>query len=296
MADEISTVIQSTDQSRAQEFAALKSTSTQPATKTFAINATGNLFVASTLNGGDAGLTAEAEKAFGQVSVFFAAMTKAIAGSENPKTGKRYSFYDYEAIDKIVSTSGLFIKVGQNDIDFKSNSWGVQFSVELIQAIFGNFTGGLEAIGKALLSMVTSIGSEGAGQINIGGSGSKLDSKIGSIIFVCEYLLGAVSISPVIVYIDLEKSKSAFEAGPCFKTDVTNTELTLHKETFLFVPPTFMEQAATMNEAMANEGFNTLVNNLKAELSGKKTTDDQNTNPGPGPGPSPSPKPLDPNK
>ena len=53
-----------------------------PATKQFAVNATGNLFIATTLNGGYAGnatISEEAEEAFGQVSVFFAAMTKAMS-------------------------------------------------------------------------------------------------------------------------------------------------------------------------------------------------------------------------
>ena len=300
MADDLTKAIQSTPQSRAEEFAAINSTNTTPATKTFAINATGNLFVASTLNGGDAGLTADAEKAFGQVSVFFAAMTKAIAESKNPKTKQNYSFYDYDAINQIVSTSGLFIKVGQNDVDFSSNSWGVQFSIELVEAIFGNFSGGLEQIGKALFSMITSMGSEGAKQIKISGDSSSLDSKLGTIIFVCEYLLGAVSISPIVVYIDLKKSSHAITVGPCFHADAVSTKLTLHKENYLFVPPTFMDQAGTMNEAMANPEFQKMVNQMKGHLTGETDQDqsqDQNKpNPGPSPGPNPGPSPINPDK
>lgn len=276
--DELSNAIQSSDASRLQELASIKSVDNQPATKTFAINATGNLFVASTLNGDDAGLTADAEKAFGQVSVFFAAMTKAIAESTNPKTGKAYSFYDYQAIDAVVKESGLFVQVGQNDINFKSNSWGIQFSTELVQAVLGGFSGDMASVGKALFSMITSMGAKGNSDIKISGSSSKLDSKVGAIIFVCEYLLGAVSISPIVVYIDVEKSKSAFEAGPCFKTEATKTELVLHKEVYLFVPPVFMSQAGTMNEAMANPEFQKLVTQMKADLSGNSSDDEGSAN------------------
>ena len=55
-----------------------------PATKQFAVNATGNIFIATTCNGENGTtISAEAEQAFGQVSVFFAALTKAMSHADN---------------------------------------------------------------------------------------------------------------------------------------------------------------------------------------------------------------------
>ena len=143
-----------------------------PATKEFAINATGNLFVATTLNGGSsegAAISQEASDAFGQVSVFFAAMTKAM--SENND-----SLYDIAAIDKVVSRSGLFVKVTESNVQFSSKSWGVTFGSELITALLG-FSGGLAAVGSSLMQMLGDIGKKGQ-DITVSGSGTSTDTTL----------------------------------------------------------------------------------------------------------------------
>lgn len=254
----------------AQTLATFGIKGSEPATKIFAVNATGNLFVASTLNGGDnsnANITAEAQTAFGQVSVFFAAMTKAITETANPNSTetpkKPYSIYDHEALQMVINKSGLFVQVGQSDVTFTSTSWGVEFSVELVKAILGGFSGDLASIGKSLFSLITSVGKEGIG---ISGNSKSTTSKVGSIIFICEYLLGAVSITPMVVYLDVKKSSQNLKVGPCFKEHSSSLKWELHKDTYMFVPPAFMSQAGTMNAAMTNPDFEELVKSLKASL------------------------------
>ena len=233
-----------------------------PATKEFALNATANLFVATTLNGGDAsssGISKEASDAFGQVSVFFAAMTKAM--SENGNT-----LYDIDAIDKVVSQSGLFVKVTESNVKFESKSWGVTFGSELVTALLG-LSGGLAAVGNSLMQMLGDIGKKG-NDIAINSSSTKSSTKVGTIVFVCEYLLGAVSITPIVVSMDAKKNAAAIKAGPCFKAQKQTQTLVLDKTTYLFVPPAFIPEAKNLNEAMANADFNDLVNTLKATLTG----------------------------
>lgn len=232
-----------------------------PATKEFAINATGNLFVATTLNGGSsegAAISQEASEAFGQVSVFFAAMTKAM--SENND-----SLYDIAAIDKVVSRSGLFVKVTESNVQFSSKSWGVTFGSELITALLG-FSGGLAAVGSSLMQMLGDIGKKGQ-DITVSGSGTSTDTKVGTIIFVCEYLLGAVSITPIVLSVDSQQAAKAFQAGPCFKAQSKSYTLNIDKTTYLFVPPAFIPEAKNLNEAMDNPDFNELVNTLKESLT-----------------------------
>lgn len=232
-----------------------------PASKEFAVNATGNLFIATTLNGGDtsgATISQQASDAFGQVSVFFAAMTKAMREEQ-------CSLYNISAIDDVVSKSGLFVKVTESTVNFKSKSWGVTFGSELITALLG-FSGGLAAVGTSLMQMMGDIAKTGK-SITVSGSGSSQETKVGTIIFVCEYLLGAVSITPIVVSLSAEKAKAAFEAGPCFKTEATNTDLDIGKTTYLFVPPSFIPEAKNLNDAMANPDFNELVATLKGSLT-----------------------------
>lgn len=231
-----------------------------PATKEFAINATGNLFVATTLNGGNAegaAISQEASKAFGQVSVFFAAMTKAM--SENNNT-----LYEIDAIDKIVSRSGLFVKVTESDVKFSSKSWGVTFGSELITALLG-FSGGLAAVGNSLMQMLGDIGKTGQ-SITVSNDSSSTETQVGTIIFVCEYLLGAVSITPIVLSMDAKQASDTFKAGPCFKAQSKSYTLNISKTTYLFVPPAFIPEAKNLNEAMDNPDFNALVNTLEASL------------------------------
>lgn len=233
-----------------------------PATKEFAVNATGNLFVASTLNAGagaQSGLTAEAQKAFSQVSVFFAAMTKAMNES-----GK--NLYDFDALNNLIQSSGLFVAMTKSDVQYNSSSFGVTFGSQLIQALLG-LSGDLSSIAHSLTSLISEVGKQGFAISN--DSTSKV-SKVGTVVFVCEYLLGAVSITPIAIYADVKSNSDNFKAGPCFQAQRTKTSWNLSKDVYLFVPPEFMDQAVTMNQAMDNPDFEKLVQKMVNDIEGGK--------------------------
>jgi len=228
------------------------------ATKQFVVNATGNLFVATTLNGGESGdaqISEEAKKAFSQVSVFFAAMTKAMVEVDD-----KSRLYDYETINKIVSKSAMFVKVTDSTVDFKSKSWGVKFGADLIETLFG-LTGGLGAIAKSLSDMIVGIGKE-ANAIEISGQNTDNSKRVGTIIFVCEYLLGAVSITPIVLNINARQAAAAYEAGPCFSANKEADEIQIIKQIYMFVPPEFIKEAEALNSAMQDKELGVLVNEL----------------------------------
>ena len=232
---------------------------TKAATKTFAVSATGNLFIASTLNGGEDStveLTDSAREAFSQVSVFFAAMTKAIA-----EKGK--SLYDYDAIDQVISQSGMFVKVSQMDYKLTTSKSGVELSKELVQTIMAGFSGNMAKVGESLTGMVSSMGAEG---IKFSREKRKEEAKVASLIFVCEYLMGAISITPILVASELGKLKAVLKAGPCFKAQKSKLTYELTKFQYLFVPPKFMEEAVDINNAMDNPDFLELVADLASTI------------------------------
>ena len=248
----------STDKSRANNPIS-KNPINIPASKQFVVNATGNLFIATTLSSPDTpeNISDEAKEAFGQVSVFFAALTKAMSDS-----GK--SMYDYDALNKLIEGSGLFINVAQSTIKFESSSWGVTFSNQLIQSLLG-LSGNLAALSQSLRSLISSVGSEG---IKVSRNTSETNQKVGTIMFVCEYLMGAVSITPIVFSIDANESKGALELGPCFKANRQKKSFLIEKEVHLFVPPKFVHYAAELNEAMSDPEFNNLVESMKRSIEG----------------------------
>ena len=229
-----------------------------PATKQFVVNATGNLFVATTLNATgkeSAFISGEAEEAFGEVSVFFAAMTKALSEADA-------GVYNYDAINKLVSSSGLFVKVTESIIDFESKQKGITLGSHLIQALLG-LSGGLASIGKSLMDMIMGMGRE---SVKIASDTSSQSKKVGTIIFVCEYLLGAVSITPIIISVDATTAKGLWEAGPCLKVESSQIKMKIDKAVYLFVPPSFVKHASALNEAMSDPEFNNLVESMKSVI------------------------------
>ena len=239
-------------------FSGSDAASTQPATKQFVVNATGNLFVATTLSSAtDPGkISPEAEKAFAQVSVFYSALTKAMAEADK-------SLFDFEALNNLISRSGMFVKVTKSEIEFSSESYGLTLGSDLIKALLG-FTGGLGAIANSLTGLMQSVGKEA---VELSAKEDNKTTRVGTIIFVCEYLLGMVSIAPIVVSVDINEAKNNYKAGPCLKYESAKTKIDLEKETYLFVPPTFIEEAAALNKAMENEEFKELVEKMKRDIN-----------------------------
>ena len=109
--------------------------------KGFVFNETGNIMM-STTDFSNPVIEQSVRNVFQEVAVFFAGMTKAlestaVSGSSaliDTESGMNYSLYDYAAMKKIIDSSGCFIQVNEEDVDFHSDSFGMDFSKELVEA------------------------------------------------------------------------------------------------------------------------------------------------------------------
>ncbi len=218
--------------------AAVKNPHNVEATKYYVFNETGNIMMATTANASEP-IQQSVQDVFNEVAVFFAGMTRAITTTKNPGTGKPYSLYNYEALERVIAGSGLFVHVTEEDVVSKSSSFGADFSKELLENLLGLATGAGEMAFAS--AMVSSIGKAG---LEISGSKDSTSSKVGNIVFVCEYLLGMPIISAIVVYADFEENKQTFKLGPCFSESSVSTSLTMHKDTYLFVTPKFIHDYA----------------------------------------------------
>jgi len=230
--------------------------------KYYIFNETGNIMLASTVEASQP-LEESTQKIFAEVSVFFAGMTRAITTTINPETKEPYSIYNYHALERIIGGSGLFIHVTEEDVIHKTKSFGMDFSKELLESLLGLATGAGE-MGFAS-AMMASIGKEG---LRISGSSSKAESKVGNIVFVCEYLLGMPIVSAIVVYADCEQNKQQLTIGPCFKEQSTSTSWILHKDTYLFVTPTFIrDYASDLDSIRTDPNYVGFINWLQGLLS-----------------------------
>ena len=233
-------------------------------TKYFTFNETGNILLATTV-GASAEVDESVKKVFGEVSVFFAAMTKAITSTPNPDAKSppaNYSLYNYFALERVIDASGCFIDVTEQDVTHTTKSCGAELSKELLNGVLGLATG-VGAMNFAL-GMMSSIGQEG---LKLSASSDASKNKVGNIIFVCEYLMGMPSISAIVVYLDANKHSAQLALGPCFKANVNTFTLTMHKDTYMFVTPAFIhEYAGDLGSISSDDAYGALVKGMQASL------------------------------
>lgn len=240
-----------------------------PAVKHYVFNETGNIMMATTDSDSNQ-IRDEVREVFAEVSVFFAAMTRAISSTINPATitttdtiGKPYNLYNYEALSRVIDGSGLFTQVTEQDVLHTSTSWGVDFSKELIESILGLATGAGELTFAS--AMVASMGKEG---LRLSASTNKTNQTVGNIVFVCEYLMGMPLISAIVVYADMADHSDVLNAGPCFKVQDSTHELKMHKDTYMFVTPKFIHKyAGELDSVQQDAAYNDLITYLKHTIT-----------------------------
>ena len=234
-----------------------------PATKEYIFNETGNIMLSTTALQGTE-IPEQVRGVFSEVSVFFAAMTKAITQAIDPATKKPYSLYNYDAIQNVIDGSGLFVHVTEEDIEHVTESFGMKFSKELIEGLVGLAAGGGGL--EFAQAMIASLGKAG---LEISASHSKSNSKVANIIFVCEYLLGMPVISAMVVYCDMSKNSQVFKIGPCFSEQSSKVKLVMHKDTYMFVTPKFIrEYSGDLDSVTSDLAYLEFVDYLQALVEG----------------------------
>lgn len=230
--------------------------------KHYIFSATGNIMIAST-DADSSNLDDKVRDVFNEVSVFYAAMSKAITTTQRPGKKECYSLYDYEALEKVIDGSGCFIHCTQEDINYSSTSVGADFSKELLTALLG-----LPAGGGALSfaqAMISSMGQEG---FKMSIDTTSTESKVGNIIFVCEFLFGMPVISAMVVYVDTKKNSDVFKAGPCVSVTNNHTSITMHKDVYMFVTPAFIKSyASDLDSIITSSDYSKFIAYLRSLLT-----------------------------
>lgn len=230
--------------------------------KKFIFSATGNIMVATTEED-STNMDDGVRSVFNEVSVFFAAMSKAISTTQRPNSTENYSIYDYAALEKVIDGSGCFTHCTQEDIEYKSSSFGAEFSRELITALLGLPLGdGTLSFAQA---MISSLGHEA---LKLSKESSSSDSRVGNIVFICEYLFGMPIVSATVVYIDSQSETDTINAGPCVKTSKTEVSMKMHKDVYMFVTPTFIKKyAKDLNSVISSKTYGEFVSYLQSLIT-----------------------------
>lgn len=183
----------------------------------FRMNQTGNIFYATTSQE----LQKETKNLFDSVTVLFAAMTKAMAE-------KGFSLFNYDKWSALIGKTGYFVEVQkfQKQVNIKSGSLSVD--TQIVQQLLPGLTSGSSLeIAKNVLSAVN-------GEFAASKEDEKI--KIGHLLFICEELFGAPSVTVRLFFASKESHKT-ITSSPCHKSVSTSFEQLQEANTFLFVSP-----------------------------------------------------------
>lgn len=238
-----------------------------PASKYYVVNETGNIMMATT-SPDNSKIDPEVLSVFQEVAVFFAAMTKAITstpryGATKPYTrSDYYTIYDYLALEAIVNQSGMFVNVREEDMHFQSSQGSVDFNLELIEAILGvALTDGVGAAG--LQASLNAMGK----QATFSYARTQQSDKIANILFLCEYLFGMPIVNVLYFYVD-EEDTQTLVTTPCVSTSFQGYNLTIHKDTFMFVLPEWIRKYAGDLSSVANlPEYQALIGELRGYIN-----------------------------
>ncbi len=202
----------------------------------FRLNQTGNIFYSTTSDL----LQAETKKLFDSVTVLFVAMAQALKG-------KGKDLFDYDSWSNVIIKSGYFIEVSKyrKTLSIENNS--IALNTQIIgQLLPGLTTGNSLEIAKGVLSA-----------INGEYSSSRMDAgtKLGHILFICEELFGAPSITVRLFYLT-KQSHEKITSSPCHRSVSESFEQLQEGNTFLFVSPDtiaeFGDKFGETSEALKN--------------------------------------------
>lgn len=80
--------------------------------------------------------------------------------------------------------------------------------------------------------------------------------------------MGMPSISAIVVYIDAAQHKADLKVGPCFKASSSSSTFIMHKDTYMFVTPTFIhEYAGDLLSVNKDAAYGELIKEMKKNLA-----------------------------
>lgn len=220
--------------------------------KYYTLNQTGNIMISSTVNN-ENDLSADAKEVFQKAIVFFGAWTAALEK-------KNKSLYDYDSITKMITSSGFFVHVHEEDRDFESGA----ISLTLDTAILGSVMSGFASMGgtSALALAQTVIGNMGK-QLTLAASSNQEEKKIAHLLFVCENLMG-MPILNVLLFNTTAKQSETVTSSNCHKSVTKKVSMKYHQDTFMFVDPNYISKFTTAFESSPD--YEALVDKLAGYL------------------------------
>ncbi|UZJ58039.1 hypothetical protein OKW98_15595 [Pseudomonas sp. KU26590] len=212
----------------------------------FRLNTTGNIFYSTT----SPELEADTKALFNSASVLFAAMTKAMH-----QAGK--TLFDYDSWAQLIGKTGYFVEMEdfQQNLHIEESSITIDTQIvqELLPGVMDNTS--TMTIAKAVL---------GAFNTQLTSKSSDDSTKVGHLLFFCEELFGAPSVSVRIFYAT-KTTHTQVTSTSCSHTSSVTIDQTQQASTYLFIDPTTISAyCASLNSDQP--AYDALVSKMAAMI------------------------------
>ncbi|NUZ11007.1 hypothetical protein HUZ36_09470 [Pseudoalteromonas sp. McH1-7] len=252
-----------------------------PITKHYVFNETGNIMLCATADSIQS-FDVDLKSAFVDISVFFAAMTKAVTSTINPVTGKPFSIFNYQAVKNILAGSGLFIETNVEEGTFSHDGVGNSLGKALFQHILNReFSEKQLPFAKSMFNGMQYQSARAAEQSSMSEEQKKL-CRSGSIFFIGELLMGVPQTSAILLSIEPQSVadtpsdtqsdwQDLFSLVGLDETRHQAKHIVRHwkfkKRTYLFVPPQFIAHGVAGLGDLANADFEEYSRTLAKSIS-----------------------------
>lgn len=254
----------------------------RPLPKYYLFNETGNILICSSAQSMQAFET-NVKEAFIDVSVFFSAMTKALALHKDEKGEQGYSIFDIDAMETMFAKSGMFVETTSEQGFFVSTKVGESLGKNFIQTVLGR------TFDERSLSFTRGMFS-GMRKFEQESQKRKETVRSGHVFFICEVLNGLPTTSVVLVSIDRNSGEQADEQSDKTKLQLKNQSAGIdifelgekqerdhknkgkqrrwiyQKRSYIFIPPNFINNASRVLNADDHHAYEDLVNKLSSHI------------------------------
>lgn len=218
-------------------------------TKYYTFDERGHIMVVTT-SADTENIAPEVQKTFQKVIVFFGAWTAALAR-------KGHTIMDYEAVNKIIASSGNFVSTNKEKRSYHSDSTSVSLNTSIIGAVLGaDITGGGMAIAKKTLAII-------GGEITSSFQQQRMDKEIAHLLFICESLMGMPIVTVSLFHTKMSQYEWVQKTN-CEKASRQTVEFDFESDDYMFVDPDYINQFT--DDFEKSDAYEKFIDSLAASL------------------------------
>lgn len=217
--------------------------------KYYTFDEKGHIMVVTTSHDTD-NIAPAVRETFQKVIVFFGAWTAALAK-------KGYSLFNYDAVNKIIASSGFFVSMGKEARSFNSNTTKASLNTNIIGAVLGSdITGGGMAIAKKTLAVI-------GGEISGSFAEQKTNKEIAHLLFICESLMGMPIVTISLYHSKMEQFEWVQKTN-CEEVSRQTINFKFDADDYLFVDPDYINKFTA--DFVKSDAYKKLIENLSKIL------------------------------